>query len=656
MRRFGPIFRGPLDSRPVGELNLHPNFTVALALAAGVAAQSLARHLRVPGIVLLLLAGVGLGPDGLAWVDPRSLGSGLYAILDVAVAVILFEGGLNLEFSRLRRVQTSVRRLVTSGALITVLGGASAVHLLLGWDWTIAVLFGSLVMVTGPTVIGPLVAELRLKSRVSTVLEAEGVLIDPIGALFAVLVLALVLSPDPGSAASAGRDLIVRIGFGLLAGGLVGLLLAGALRVRRLIPEGLENIFTLAVVLLLFQGCEQVISHSGILAVTIAGAVLGNLPTPMSRELREFKDQLTVLLIGLLFVMLAADVRYEHVVALGVPGLLVVLALILVVRPANVWLSTLRSGLGVRERLFIAWVAPRGIVAAAIASLTAIALESEGLPGGVELRALVFLTIAGTVLLAGLTAGPMARLLDVRLPNREGVAILGAHGLGLALAEELRNADIPVVFIDLNPQHCRRVEEAGFTVIYGNALEERTLQRARFEQVRVAVGLTPNQTVNAVFVDRARDLFQVPQGLVAVERGDAGFAKELVENERAAIVFDGPHDMNRWDVRDRRGSVTIEHRRYAADAALPPEPSDADASSGMEEGFTLLAIRRGTRVQPMSVGFAFKDGDIGTFAVHEVDGPEARERLTTSGWLLIESEEADAEEEADAPEAQSAAT
>ncbi len=633
---IGVVREGPARFRLVE--NLSPSFTVALALAAGVVAQSLARHLRVPGIVLLLLAGVGLGPDGLGWIDPRSIGGAQYAILDVAIAVILFEGGLNLEFSRLRHVQTSVRRLVTSGGLITVLGGTLAVRYLLEWDWTLAVLFGSLVMVTGPTVIGPLVTELRLKSRVATVLEAEGVLIDPIGALFAVLVLALVLSPDLGSAASAGGDLLVRIGFGVLSGGLGGLLLAGTLRVRHLIPEGLENIFTLAVVLVLFQGCEQVISHSGILAVTIAGAVLGNLPTPISRELREFKDQLTVMLIGLLFVMLAADVRYEHIAAFGVPGLLVLATLVFVVRPVGVWLSTLGSGLATPERVFIAWVAPRGIIAAAIASLTAIALESEGLPGGVELRALVFLTIAGTVLLAGLTAGPVARLLDVRLPNRERVAILGAHGLGLALAEELRGAGAPVVFIDSNPQNCRRVEEAGFTVIYGNALEERTLQRARFEEVRVAVGLTANQTVNAVFVDRARDLFQVPEGLVAVDRIDAGFAKELVDAEQAVVAFDGPHDMGRWDVRDRRGSVAIEHRRYVPDSVAEPLAPDADTISTMEEGYAVVAIKRGSRVQPMSVALTPKDGDIATVAIHEVDGDEARDRLAALGWLLVEEE------------------
>ena len=622
----------PLVSRPVTDLHLHPNFTIVLALAAGVVAQSLARHLRIPGIVLLLVTGVGLGPDGLGWIDPRSVGSALYSILDIAVAVILFEGALNLEISRLRHVQMSVRRLVTVGGLVTVAGGTLAVRFLLGWDWPIAVLFGSLVMVTGPTVIGPLVAELRLKPRVATVLEAEGVLIDPIGALFAVLVLALVLSPD--AAALAGRDLVVRVGFGLLAGGFVGLLLAGVLRVRHLVPAGLENIFTLAVVLLLFEGCEQVISHSGILAVTIAGAVLGNLPIPISRELREFKDQLTVMLIGLLFVMLAADVRYAHVAALGVPGLLVLAVLVGVVRPVGVWLSTRGSGLSRRERLFIAWVAPRGIVAAAIASLTAIGLESESLPGGVELRALVFLTIAGTVLLAGLTAGPVARLLGVRLPKREAVAILGAHGLGLVLAEELSAGGIPVVFLDSNPQNCRRAEEAGFNVIYGNALEERILQRARFEEVRVAIGLTANQTVNAVFVDRARDLFRVPEGLVAVERVDAGFAKELFDKEQAKVVFDGPHDMGRWDVRARRGALDVEHLRYSAEAA--DESAPIEALSTLEQGYALVAVERGSRVQPVAADFGPKEGDVATVAIHATSADDVLGRLAAMGWLPVD--------------------
>jgi len=210
----------------------HPTFGLVLALAAGVLAQSMARHLRVPGIVLLLAAGIGLGPDGLGWVNPRELGDGLYAIVDLAVAVILFEGGLNLQLSRLRREQAAIRRLVTWGALVTLLGGALAARWLLDWGWENALLFGSLVVVTGPTVVGPLITELRLKPRVATVLEAEGVLIDPIGAIGAVLVLELVLAPDVDSLGASGLALVSRLGFGLLAGAIGGLVISRMLGVR----------------------------------------------------------------------------------------------------------------------------------------------------------------------------------------------------------------------------------------------------------------------------------------------------------------------------------------------------------------------------------------------------------------------------------------
>ena len=213
----------------------------------------------------------------------------------------------------------------------------------------------------------------------------------------------------------------------------------------------------------------------------------------MDRDLREVKDQLSVLLIGLLFVLLAADVRLAEIEALGARGALTVAVLVFVVRPLNVAICTAGSNLTLRERMLVAWVAPRGIVAAAVASISAVTLDRHGLEGGDLLRAMVFMTIAGTVLLAGFTARPLAQLLAVRLPDRETVGILGIPGLGLLLGEALRDAGRSVVFVDANPQHCRLAEERGFNVVYGNALQERTLQRARFELVGTAIGMTANR-------------------------------------------------------------------------------------------------------------------------------------------------------------------
>jgi NhaP-type Na+/H+ or K+/H+ antiporter len=609
-----------------------PALTLVLALAVGILAQSVARHLRVPSIVILLVAGTSLGPDGLNWVRPLSLGSGLYAIVDLAVAVILFEGGLNLQISRLRREQAPIRRLVTVGALVTLFGGALAVRAFFDWSWQQALLFGSLVAVTGPTVIGPLVASLRLRTRVATVLEAEGVLIDPIGAILAVLMLGVALSPDAESLASGAGDLVYRFGFGGVAGVVAGLVLAGLLRVRRLVPEGHENIFVLASVLLLSQGCDAVVSHSGILAVTLAGVVVGNLRTPVDRDLREFKDQMSVLLIGLLFVLLAAVVRIEDVQALGWRGLGVVAVLTFAIRPVNVWICTAGSELSGRERWLIAGIAPRGIVAAAVASVSAGALASSGLEGGRELLALVFLTIAGTVLWAGLTAAPLAQLLGQRLPGRDTIAILGAHGMGLELGAVLREAGTPVVFLDANPGNCRTAEEAGFPVVFGNAVQERTLLRARPHQVGIAIGLTPNQMLNSVFVSRARERFRVPAGFVAVSNPAEGLAADLVRSEEAVVLFDGPHDVERWDVRCRHGAVEMQKWRYGE----PPERDVSETkpnATGHGERFAILAVQRGGKVTPMNAAFKLQVGDVASILVHEPEREEAEELLKQLGWV-----------------------
>jgi NhaP-type Na+/H+ or K+/H+ antiporter len=618
----------------------HPALTLVLALAIGIFAQSVSRHLRIPGIVLLLLAGACLGPDGLAWIDPRSLGLGLVAVVDLAVAVILFEGGLNLEISRLRREQTPIRRLVTWGALVTLAGGALAARGGLDWPWMRSIVFGGLVVVTGPTVVGPLVRNLRLRPRIATVLEAEGVLIDPIGAILAALLLGVALQ-GIDSIWDAPMLLARSLGFGAVAGVVAGFALAGLLRVRNIVPEGYENIFALAYVLLLYQGCDEIVSHSGILAVTAAGVVVGNLRTRVDRDLREFKDQLTVLLIGLLFVLLAADVRFEDVLALGWRGLAVVGLLVIVVRPLNVCLSTLGSELSLRERLFVSWIAPRGIVAAAVASVTATALESQGMAGGPELRAMVFLCIAGTVLLAGLTGAPMAALLKVKLPGREVVAILGAQGLGLELAIQLRNGDIPVIFLDANPWNCRRAEESGFKVIYGDALKERTLQRARFENVGSAVGLTPNQMLNSLFASRAREYFGVPRGYVAADDPEAGLAPELVEREQVVVLFDGPHDVERWDVRARHDELKVDYWVYGGE----PE-QDASADEGGEpapqagERFVILSIQRGKKVMPMHTGLSLEAGDVAAVVVHREKRKSAEEILAAWGWIPREPAEA----------------
>ena len=637
----------------------HAGLTIAVALAAGVLGQSVARQLRIPGIVLLLALGAGLGPEGLGWVEPETLGPALFGIVDFAVAVVLFEGGLNLELHRLKRQELAIRQLITVGALVTIAGGSLAVAVLLRWPWELCLLFGSLIVVTGPTVVTPLLRELRLRPRLTTVLEAEGVLIDPIGAILAVLALQVALVPATETLATGLSDFVLRMGFGVGAGVIGGFLLGWLLRRRSLIPDGFENIFALASVILLFYGADHLVPYSGILAVTVAGVIVGNLDTPVGRELREFKDQLTVMLVGLLFILLAADIALADMRALGWRGATVVGILILVVRPLNAWISTRGSGLSTNEKVFIGWLAPRGIVAAGVASLTAVGLESQGISGGAEVRALVFLTIAGTVVLAGLTAAPVASLLRLRLPGRDRIAILGAQGLGLALANELRDAGRTVVFLDSDPRRCRNAEEAGYPVVFGDALTESTLLRAHIELVGTAVGLTFNDHLNSLFVGHVRKLFGVPHGYVSIEAIEGVKPPEHVKTYEGRVLFDGPHEQERWDVRMRHGYVKLERMTFApipkpdeADEGETPA-SEAAGTAGSDRGadnpgtttattlaemnqdpYVILTVKRGERVDPMFMRFEPKKGDVATVAVYSLERDAALARLADLGWAI----------------------
>ena len=288
-----------------------------------------------------------------------------------------------------------------------------------------------------------------------------------------------------------------------------------------------------------------------------------------------------------------------------------------------------------RERLLVAWLAPRGIVAAALASLTAAGLDAGGLPGGAEIRALVFLTILGTVLLAGLTAGPVSTLLGVRLPGRETVAIVGAQGLGLALASELQRGGAPVVFLDSNPQNCRRAQEAGFSVVFGNALEERTLTRARFGDVGTAIGLTSNETLNGLFVSRARELFSVPRAHIAITNASSGVTPEIAESQEATTLFESPHDLERWDVRFRHGDVVIEpfELRETEPEDAPPGHSPPETPV-LDELAVILSIQRGERVLPMSADLTPRAGDLASIAVYVPERAEALRALAKGGWEL----------------------
>ncbi len=622
-----------------------PALHLSVALAVGMIAQSLARHLRIPGIVLLLGAGVLLGPDVSGVIRPEILGDTLPMLVGFAVAVILFEGGLNLRVERLRREARSIRQLITVGAAVTGAGGAIAARLCLGWSWELAVLFGTLVIVTGPTVIGPILKRVRLSRGVATVLEAEGVLIDPIGAIAAVVALEIVLHPAV-SVAGGGGDLLVRLGLGTLIGATGGAVIAFLLRFERIVPEGLENVFILSLVLALFQISNALLPESGIMAVTVAGLVVGNFETRQLHDLREFKEQLTVMLIGMLFVLLAADVRVEQIQALGMGGVWTVLALMLVVRPLNIWIGTAGSGLSVREKAFLSWMAPRGIVAAAVSSLFAQELNNAGIEGGSELRALVFLVIAATVLIQGLTGGLLASLLGVRRPSSTGVAILGANPLALAFAEVYREADQRLLLLDSSAAASHAAEERGFRIVFGNALEPRLLARAEIDSRAACIALTPNDEVNLLFTRRVREVSKTTDVWTALSRDSGKVTPEMVHRLGGTVLWDAPQYLGLWSGRIERRRARVE--KWMCE--LPRPPAKAEAAGSAEErtrkqDLLPLAVRRGDRVWPYSSELALKPGDELHVLVQQDRREAARAWQIHQGWREVPALAGDGAEE-----------
>ena len=386
-----------------------PLVQLAAIAVFGMGAQWLAWRLRLPSILLLLLSGFLLGPV-FGVIDPDHLfGETLFPIVSMAVGLILFEGGLTLKIKELPANGRVIFRLISVGAIATWVVAAAGARYILGFEWPIAVLAGAILIVTGPTVVGPLLRQIRPQGRAGTILKWEGILIDPVGAVLAVLVFEVIRLGGVDSVPSylllgILQSLLVGVVFGLLGAGLLVALLR-----RYMIPDHLQNGVTLLMIVGLFVLSDQLAPEGGLLTVTIMGIAMANQSWVPIRHILEFKENLQVLLIGFLFILLAGRVDLANLSALGWNAGLFIVLLIVVGRPLGVLLATLGSSLSWNERLFLTWMAPRGIVAAAIVSIFSFELEALGYAESGALTATVLLVIVGTVTFYGLTAGPAHR-------------------------------------------------------------------------------------------------------------------------------------------------------------------------------------------------------------------------------------------------------
>ena len=602
----------------------NPALTIGLSMVLGMLAQVGSKHLHLPGIVLLLFSGILFGPDGLNWIKPNSLGPGLHILVGFAVAIILFEGGMNLRISRIMRERKAIRGLITVGALCTLIGGTLVTIIFLGWDFRTSILFGTLIIVTGPTVITPLLKRIRVHHGVSTILEAEGILLDAIGAIIAVVALEIAISPSGLSFIKGFYHIIFRLAIGALLGVSGGYLLTILFRFRNLIPDGLENVFILSWVIALFQISNTISPESGIAAVTIAGMTIGNSKTYIQQDLLEFKEQLTVLMIGMLFILLSADVRIEQIYGLGFSGLLTVIILIFVIRPVSVFIGTHNSALNFDQKLLLSWIAPRGIVAAAVASLFVYELDQHGYDG-TQLRALVFLLIIITVLSAGLTGGLVATKLNLKRKSQSGWIILGAHEVARILSRLLKQAGNEIICIDEDPHSCLIAENEGIKVFFGNALEERTLQRAEPDTRKGIIALSGNEEVNYIFSQRAKHLSKEMDVLIGIKDSFEGITPEMINETGGKIPFGRSADMDFWSSLIRQKKTTYSSYTYKGGGKF-------DLSDESIKGVVLpLVIMQNESLEPVDSTMKIKNGDLLTFLINE------QKSVSAEKWLIENS-------------------
>jgi len=526
---------------------------ISTTVLAGIAAQVLGKFLQIPGIIFLLLFGILLGSSGLGLLEPSLLGSGLEVIVSLSIALILFEGGLSLQIRELNSVSVSLRNLVTIGAVITLLGGAISAHTLSQFPWTIAFLYASLVVVTGPTVVTPLLKLVGVERRVATLLEGEGILIDPIGAIVAVITLNIILSSREVPLVLIGttvpllvlKGLALRLGVGMAIGLGAGGLLSLLLKQSQFLPQELKNLVVLATVWGSFSLAQALRSESGLMVAVVMGMVLRAACIPEERLLRQFNEQLGILANSVLFILLAADLSIASIVALGWNSVLAVLALMLVVRPINILVSTWNRGFSWQQQFFLSWVAPRGIVAASMASLFAISLSKQGMSGGDALKALVFLTILMTVFVQGLTASWVANWLGLRA-NQVRTVIVGDHPLAKLLTRLLQERGEAIAVIDLNASEAdsSQFKESPVISSYLN-LEE--LEAEGISSSSTFLGLSNNPELNGILAQRASELFR-PDLIAILSQSPLDSGTDLsVIAPNIQIAFAPQIDLELWN-------------------------------------------------------------------------------------------------------------
>jgi CPA1 family monovalent cation:H+ antiporter len=509
-------------------------------LVTGFACHWVSWRLKMPSILLLLLVGILAGPV-FGVLDPdRVFGDLLEPMVSLAVAVILYEGSMTLKLAEIRGHGAVVRKLVTFGVVITWVAATLAAQLFLGWDLYLAALFGAIVTVSGPTVILPLLRTIRPTTALSSILRWEGILVDPLGAILAVLVFNFIVVTQT---AQSGSQLFTMLGLIVLVGGGLGVVVGhffGVMLRRHWLPDFLRNYAALATVILVFSASEMIVHESGLLAVTIMGVWQANMKALDLEDILDFKESLTLVLVAGLFILLAARIEFQSIAELGVGAIAVLLMLQFIAGPLRALFCSIGSELSYRERLYLGWIFPRGIVAAAVSALFALRLEGIGFPGAEGLVPMVFIVIVGTVVIQSVSGKVVARWLKVSNPDPTGVLIVGANPLALLYARQLKEAGQRVLVASMSWDGISKARMAGLPVFYGSAVSEYAERHLDLTGLGRLLALSHRPELNELACVSYRYEFGRESVYTIRQDAEAGHEKHQISGEAAGrVLFDG---------------------------------------------------------------------------------------------------------------------
>ena len=583
---------------------IEPTETFVIAVLLAVGAQVLAGHLRMPAIVLWLAGGMLLGPYGVHLLDIGAVQPAMETLIELGLAVILFEGGLNLNLRALREQGWVVGRLVLLGPLITMLLGGSLLHLFSNLPWDISLLFGALVAVGGPTVIVPIVRQTRLDRKLRHILTGEAMLIDAVGAMLAIVMLQIVISPS-FTVESILPSLTSKFLVGIFCGWAGGPLLILLLRGNWLKDTELRPTATLAIVWALFHLSNHISDQAGLMAVLVAGAVLQYEQLPDIQRLRHFKGSLATLLVGMLFVLLAAGLNLGIAVNYLGQGILLFLALVVVIRPLVVASSVFGSDLSLNQMKYLAMMAPRGVVAAAITALFGVIITRMGIPGGEVLEALVYIIIILSVLVYGMLASPLSKKLAVEGSDERSVLIVGGGQIGAELGRTLSD-DREVRFLDLNGEVIAHLQNSGYVAVRGNALDPIYMEIVHAEEIGVIVVMTGSSDHNLLIAQLAQNDFHVPEVFVALQPDDEQKQARMMKQLGAKRLFAKPYNYTYWNDQAYRKRLVYESRTVEEDSPLI---GVSMAEARIPHGVQPLVVIRNGRTELTCDEFRFAAGD-----------------------------------------------